>query len=137
MLRILVGHLAEIKADQKDISRTLNNLDKGVAHLSSDVASCGKAVIRADQYHRLWRVFQWYISGETVDQLTTKVSDVLSASGEQVTSEDVSITHRNTNQGREVKGKLIPTSITVKFKSIAKKDSILCQYRNFELIWYM
>ncbi len=75
--------------------------------------------------------------GETSKDLGQKLASALSKSGTPVKVDDLSVYHRNGNKGREVtlqngSNKVIPPSVTVKFKAINQKDSVLKNYKNFD-----
>ena len=68
--------------------------------------------------------------GESQADLRTKIIGALNKSGVAVKAEDLSAYHRNGGQGKEVKlrdgaSKVVPPSITVKFKSVGQKDDIV------------
>ncbi len=132
VLRLLVGHLKEIKLDQFKQTQTTENtfcqVDQGMVGLT-------KAVVKGEQYNRrdtITMVGLPKAADETEATLTTKVAQHLSATGETVTSQDFTAVHRNGKDDREVRGKKVPPSITVKFHSISKKDSILKNYKNYD-----
>ena len=70
---------------------------------------------------------------EAESDLCNKVADVLSACGETVTADDLSVAHRNSKHSKVVRGNItIPPSVTVRFAKISKKDSVLRGYRNYD-----
>ena len=74
-------------------------------------------------------------TGETPDSLKRKVAETLALSGETVAVNDFTAVHRNGNLEKTTsEGKKIPPSVTVKFHSISKKDSVLRNYKNFDNI---
>ncbi len=93
-------------------------------------------VVKTDQYSRRDTVTVVGLTkpegGETELDLCNKVADVLSASGVTVTTDDLSVAHRNSRDNRHIKGKVIPPSVTVRFTKISKKDSVLRGYKNFD-----
>lgn len=69
---------------------------------------------------------------EQQSDLTKKVAEVLSTSGETVTESDLSVVHRNSNHTKVIRGKPIPPSITVKFCKVSNKDNVLRAYKNYD-----
>ena len=64
-----------------------------------------------------------------------KVAETLALSGETVAVNDFTAVHRNGNLEKTTsQGKKIPPSVTVKFHSISKKDSVLRNYKNFDYV---
>ena len=62
---------------------------------------------------------------KSLTDLSTKVAQVLSQSGEDVKPNDFSAYHRNLRNKHTASGKTLPPSETVKFIVISKKDNVL------------
>ncbi len=71
-------------------------------------------------------------NGEAQADLSAKVAEHLSNSGESVAHSDFSVVHRNAANSKEVRGKVVPPSVTVRFLNISKKDRVLRSYSNFD-----
>ena len=69
---------------------------------------------------------------ESQADLCTKVAAVLTQSGETVSVTDLSAVHRNSKDGRNIRGKVVPPSVTVRFCTVNKKDNILKRYSNYD-----
>ncbi len=92
-------------------------------------------VVKTEQYSRRDTITMVGLAkpeSETDAQLCSKVADVLSASGETVTANDLSVAHRNSKHTKSYRGKTVPPSVTVRFAKISKKDSVLRGYRNYD-----
>ena len=95
------------------------------------------SVIKSEQYTRRDTVTVVGLpmlddTPESQSELTAKVAEVLSNSGETVAASDLSAVHRNSKASKEIRGKRVPPSVTVKFSMINKKDAVLRQYKNYD-----
>ena len=133
LVSLLISQMKEIKVDQ------VNKHDEGLyrhSQLTRTVDDMAMSVVKSEQYTRrdvLTVVGLPKSDGpETETELTTKVVEILSQSGEEVKPTDLSACHRNARNNRVIRGKTIPPSVTVKFDKINKKDKVLRQYKNFD-----
>ena len=133
LVSLLISQMKEIKVD------LVNKHDEGLyrhSQLTRTVDDMAMSVVKSEQYTRrdvLTVVGLPKSDGpETETELTTKVVEILSQSGEEVKPTDLSACHRNARNNRVIRGKTIPPSVTVKFDKINKKDKVLRQYKNFD-----
>lgn len=134
-LRLLVGQLREIKYNHASLINQLNTRDKSV---DLDISLIEKTVNKTDQYSRRAMITVTGLSkptdhAETSHELSTKVAEVLSKSGQNVNTTDLIATHRNSRDTKTIRGKEVPPSITVKFANINLKDNVLRSYKNYDL----
>jgi hypothetical protein len=97
------------------------------------------SVVKTEQYSRRDTVTVVGLPVDNVDaesqsELTRKVATQLSLSGETVEPSDLSAVHRNSRQIKEIKGRKVPPSVTVRFVNINKKDKALRGYKNYDSV---
>ncbi len=132
VLRILVGHMREMKLEQHTLRQST---ERSFCEVDGSVVGLTRAVVKSEQYTRrdtITMVGLEKSDDETDVSLSTKVAETLSASGVPVSSADFSAVHRNGKDSREIRGKTVPPSITVKFSVTSKKDNVLKSYKNFD-----
>ncbi len=130
--RLLIGHMKEMKLELHELKQLSHRSFRAIDGSMTDLTT---AVVKQEQYSRRDMVTVAGIpqpTDEKQESLAAKVATQLSLSGESVTPDDFSVIHRNGRAPREVKGKKIPPTITVKFAKLSKKDSVLRGYKNFD-----
>ncbi len=132
VVALLVSQVKELKITHYKFEQSMLFRNKQVSEHMDELAL---SVVKSEQYTRRDAVTVVGVdmpTNETETDLTKKVVQALAKSGETVTASDLSVVHRNSKDNREVKGKKIPPSITVKFSKVSKKDSVLKNYKNFD-----
>ena len=132
-VNLLIAQMLEIK-------HNLGISQSRTVKLSNAVRDVQVSNIKTEQYSRrdcLTVTGLVKAVGESQADLGTKIIGALNKSGVAVKAEDLSAYHRNGGQGKEVKlrdgtTKIVPPSITVKFKSVGQKDDIVKNYKNFD-----
>ena len=133
-LNLMHSQMTEMKVEQAKLRDEMlvrnRNVWESVDHLQLSVA-------KTEQYSRRDTVTVVglpveNLGAESQSELTQKVADCLSISGETVVPSDLSAVHRNSNQIKEIRGKKVPPSVTVRFSNINKKDNALKGYRNYD-----
>ena len=134
VVRLLIAQMKDIKQEhynfQQMTARSLRHQDKQADDLAL-------VVLKNEQYSRRDTVTVAGVAkseGETAASLSRKVAENLSVSGENVQPSDFSAIHRNSQSSRSFGGKTFPPSITVRFMSVNKKDTVLRGYKNFDSI---
>ena len=131
-LRLLTGHLRDLKQEFGVMAKRYDDRFDECRKRTYDVEL---TVHKAEQYTRRDTVTVVGVNmpeSETQSSLSTVVAKTMCDSGETVSPEDFSACHRNSTQTRVVRGKTLPPSITVRFKTVSKKDSVLRSYKNFD-----
>ena len=138
VLALIVSQLKEIKVGQFQLSHSVqqqhSSQQRQFRDVYRDLDDIGRSAVKAEQYQRrntVTLVGVPYTPQETPVQLAEAVAKTLSLSGEQVTVQDLEITHRNGKQ-QMYKGKPSTPTVTARLKSTVKKDSVLKQYRNYD-----
>ena len=144
ILRLLVAQVKEVKMGQYQLSLTVqrqvnsaNTLQQQCRGMYRDLEDVGRSAVKAEQYQRrstVTLVGLPYSPQESASELTEKVAATLSLSGERVLPADLEICHRN-GKPRQAAGKppSIP-SVTARLVKTVKKDSVLKQYRNWDVV---
>jgi hypothetical protein len=131
--RLVVGHLKEIKYE---VSNFIQCSHRSFSQMDGSLSELTTAVVKSEQYNRRDTVTVLGIpqpDDEKQDALAQKVATQLSLSGETVTPDDFSAVHRN-GKPRQVKGKTLPSTVTVKFSKVGKKDVVLRGYKNYDSV---
>ena len=133
VVSLLIGQMKEWRVDQfKKQHDDLYRHQK----LTQTMDDMTLSVVKSEQYTRRDVVTVVGLplpeGPEPQSELATKVSEVLSHSGEEVKPADLSACHRNARNNRTIKGKTVPPSVTVKFNNITKKDNVLRKYKNYD-----
>ena len=133
-LLLLTGQLTELKSDFVELKDEIN-----FSNNSNNVEfeKLSRVTAQTEQYSRRDTVTVSGLSmgpAETEEQLSRKVADAISKCGTVVQPADFSVAHRNSSAAKLVRGKSIPPSVTVKFCKIAKKDSVLMNYKNSVIV---
>ena len=131
-LGLLHSQVKEIKIEQSKLREEIAVRSRNVMETVDDMKL---SVVKTEQYARRDTVTIVGLSkpeNESEKDLSKKVAEALSNSGETVVPDDFSAIHRNSKDNRHVRGKVIPPSITVRFSRISKKDTVLRGYRNFD-----
>ena len=132
---LLIGQLKEWRLEQ--VEKNHNDLHRH-EQVTRTLDDMNLSVVKSEQYTRRDVVTVVGLPlpehPETQSELATKVSEVLSHSGEQVKPADLSACHRNARNARIIKGKSVPPSVTVKFDKIGKKDNVLRQFKNYDSV---
>ncbi|KAL5254792.1 hypothetical protein ACHWQZ_G014286 [Mnemiopsis leidyi] len=131
-LGLLHSQVKEIKIEQGKLREEIAVRSRNVMETVDEMKL---SVVKTEQYGRRDTVTIVGLSkpdNETEKDLSKKVAEALSNSGETVVPDDFSAIHRNSKDNRHVRGKVIPPSITVRFSRISKKDNVLRSYRNFD-----
>ena len=135
ILRLVIAQLREVKVEQMKLQQMTADSFKCYESNLDDLA---RITVKNEQYSRRDTVtvagLPLSTDGETEDQLTKNVAEKLSASGVNVLKSDFSAVHRNSTTSRTIRGKTIPPSVTVRFSTVSKKDSVLRGYKNFDLV---
>ena len=134
IMNLIISQVKEMKVEQARIQQEVFFRHKKVV---DDIDNLNLAAAKTEQYTRRDTLtvvgLPMPAEPESHSELSTKVAEVLSVSGEPVTAADFTAIHRNSQAGRVVKGRNIPPSVTVRFQNINKKDNVLRQYKNFDL----
>ena len=132
VVSLLVSQVKEVKFEH-------HKLEQGVLfnhkQVTDNIDELALSVVKSEQYTRrdtLTVVGLPMPGPESQSDLCTKVADVLSASGESVSVADISAAHRNSKNSKEIKGKTVPPSVTVKLSKVNKKDNVLRGYKNYD-----
>ena len=134
ILRLLVGQMRDFKAEMAELK---NSNWSDFRQLDEDITSLAVTTFKTEQYSRRDTML---ITGlpkpadESHEDLTKKVTETLSVSGQNISASDLSAVHRNAKESKTVRGKVVPPSVTVKFQNVSKKDSVLRSYRNFDTV---
>ena len=133
-VNLLIARMGELQREVEG-ARTYS------VHLKHELHNVEKSIVKTEQYSRRDCVTVTGLAkaeGETNKDLGPKVVSALSKSGVTVKIEDLSAYHRNGVNVKHVKlsngrEKVIPPSVTVKFKSINQKDELIKNYKNFDV----
>ena len=110
---LLIGQLKEWRLEQ--VEKNHNDLHRH-EQVTRTLDDMNLSVVKSEQYTRRDVVTVVGLPlpehPETQSELATKVSEVLSHSGEQVKPADLSACHRNARNARIIKGKSVPPSVT-------------------------
>ena len=131
-LGLLHSQVKEIKIEQGKLREEIAVRSRNVMETVDEMKL---SVVKTEQYGRRDTVTIVGLTkpdNESEKDLSKKVAEALSNSGETVVPDDFSAIHRNSKNNRHVRGKVIPPSITVRFSRISKKDNVLRSYRNFD-----
>ncbi len=131
--RLLIGHLREVKLELHDLKQMSHRSFSAMDGSLKDITT---GVVKTEQYARRDTITVVGVAQPTDEKpaaLAEKVAQQLSLSGETVAPSDFSTLHRN-GQAREIRGKIVPPTITVKFSKVSKKDAVLRGYRNFDSV---
>ena len=130
---LLISQMREWRIEQVKKDHTYLQRHQQVTETLDDM---NLSVVKSEQYTRRDVVTVVGLplpdGPESQSDLSTKVSEVLSRSGEEVKPTDLTACHRNARNNRTIKGKTVPPSVTVKFDKITKKDNVLRQYKNYD-----
>lgn len=133
IVSLLIGQMKEWRLDQ--IKKHHDDLYRH-QQITQTMDDMSLSVVKSEQYTRRDVVTVVGLplpdGPESQSDLSNKVSEVLSRSGEEVKPTDLSACHRNARNNRTIKGKVVPPSVTVKFNMITKKDNLLRQYKNYD-----
>ena len=133
IVNLLIGQMKEWRLDQ--VKKNHEDLYRH-QQMTQTMDDMTLSVVKSEQYTRRDVVTVVGLplpnGPESQSDLATKVSEVLSHSGEEVKPTDFSACHRNSRNSRTIKGKTVPPSVTVKFNVINKKDNVLRQYKNYD-----
>ena len=132
-VNLLIAQTREIKTYQQQQDMRINNMAMNMQEIK-------RSSVQTEQYSRrdcLTVTGLTKTDGETSTELGPKITAALSKSGINVKVEDLSAFHRNQQQNKTITQRdgttrKIPPSVTVKFKSINQKDSVVKSYRNFD-----
>ena len=138
-LRLLTAQVREIKVDLNELrSEQLKVKDELYFSNRAYVQTFDElklSSVKNEQYTRRDTISVLGLampSQESQADLCTKVAHALSQSGETVSPADLSAVHRNSKDSKEIHGKMVPPSVTVRFATVNKKDNILKSYRNYD-----
>ena len=132
IVRLIVGQQRELKLEHHMLHQST---ERSFCEVDGSVVGLTRAVVKSEQYTRRDTVTMVGLEkpkDETDVSLSNKVAETLSASGVTVSSADFSVVHRNGKDSREIRGKTVPPSVTVKFAVTSKKDIVLKSYKNFD-----
>ena len=132
MVSLILCQVKEIKIDQA-LQREEDRLRR--LQIREEVDDLTLTVVKSEQFTRrdtLTLVGVPMPEAESQDDLCRKVSDILTTSGETVTTTDLTAVHRNSVTSKTVGDRIIPPSVTVKLSNINKKDRVLRNYKNFD-----
>ena len=131
-MRIVTAQLREIKLEQGKLRDEFYFRNRAVSETIDDLHL---SVVKGEQYSRRDTVTVVGLAkpdAESQADLCAKVAAVLTQSGETVSVTDLSAVHRNSKDGKLIRGKTVPPSVTVRFCTVNKKDNILKRYRNYD-----
>ena len=132
---LLIGQIKDWRLDT--IKKEQDNLFRH-EKLTNTMDDMTLSVVKSEQYTRRDVVTVVGLpladGPESQTELSTKVAQALSQSGEDVTPADFSACHRNSRNNRTIRGKIVPPSVTVKFNVISKKDNVLRKYKNYDSV---
>ena len=113
ILRLLVGQVRDFKSELAEVKKS-NWSD--FRQIDEDMTSLAVTTFKTEQYSRRDTML---ITGlpksveETHEELTKKVTETLSVSGETILANDISVVHRNAKESKTIRGKVVPPSVTV------------------------
>ena len=118
MVSLILCQVKEIKIDQA-LQREEDRLRR--LQIREEVDDLTLTVVKSEQFTRrdtLTLVGVPMPEAESQDDLCRKVSDILTTSGETVTTTDLTAVHRNSVTSKTVGDRIIPPSVTVKLSNI-------------------
>ena len=134
-LNLLHSMVKDMKIEQAQLRDEMLVRNSNVRDSVDDLTL---SVVKTEQYSRRDTVTVVGLPVENIDaesqsDLTSKVARQLSLSGESVAPSDLTAVHRNSRQIKDIRGKKIPPSVTVRFANINKKDNTLRGYKNYDV----
>jgi len=144
-LGLLTAQLRDIKVDVSVINDRLlkheDLADRRFADINHGFGEVEDIVVKTEQYSRRDTITVAGLSkpneNETSADLGNRIATTLSKCGVRVKVDDFSAFHRNSNKSKTVKtrdgaDKVIPPSVTARFKSINLKDEVIRNYKNYD-----
>lgn len=135
VVSLLIGQIKDWRLDT--IKKEQENLFRH-EKLTNTMDDMTLSVVKSEQYTRRDVVTVVGLpladGPESQTELSTKVAQALSQSGEDVKPADFSACHRNSRNNRTIRGNIVPPSVTVKFNVISKKDNVLRKYKNYDSV---
>ena len=132
-VNLLIAQMREIKNYQQQRDMRINNMAINMQEIK-------RSSVQTEQYSRrdcLTVPGLTKPDNETSTELGPKIAAALSKSGISIKIDDLSASHCNQQQNKTITQRdgttrKIPSSVTVKFKSINQKDNVVKSYRNFD-----
>ena len=133
-VELLIGHFIEMKHELEIFKCKSIDFDHSMREIKV-------STVKTEQYSRRDCITVTGVGkpeGETTKDLGVKVASTLSKSGVPVKVDDFSAFHRNGDKVKQIKQrdgrvKEIPPTITVKFKTVNKKDDVVKNYKNYDV----